>query len=157
MTSQVSNLVIYLCNCILTADFYCSTSKTKSVRYKIRKQKLPVIDKIYINSQLLHVWVKNEHTRHKKNSYISVTAFLWCHQESNRGHKDFQSFALPTELWHHRVCNALFSIASAKVDIFFYPPNYIQKKLKFSAKNALILRKTRGNAINFRAKPSAFQ
>ena len=87
---------------------------------------------------------------------ISVTAFLWCHQESNRGHKDFQSFALPTELWHHRVCNALFSIASAKVDIFFYPPNYIQKKLKFSAKNALILRKTRGNVINFRAKPSVF-
>ena len=27
--------------------------------------------------------------------------FVWCHQESNRGHKDFQSFALPTELWHH--------------------------------------------------------
>ena len=26
----------------------------------------------------------------------------WYHQESNRGHKDFQSFALPTELWHHR-------------------------------------------------------
>ena len=26
--------------------------------------------------------------------------FAWCHQESNRGHKDFQSFALPTELWH---------------------------------------------------------
>ena len=25
---------------------------------------------------------------------------LWYHQESNRGHKDFQSFALPTELWH---------------------------------------------------------
>ena len=80
----------------------------------------------------------------------------WCHQESNRGHKDFQSFALPTELWHHRVCNALFSIASAKVDIFFYPPNYIQKKLKFSAKNALILRKTRGNVIKFRVKPPAF-
>ena len=27
--------------------------------------------------------------------------FRWYHQESNRGHKDFQSFALPTELWHH--------------------------------------------------------
>ena len=27
-------------------------------------------------------------------------SFKWCHQESNRGHKDFQSFALPTELWH---------------------------------------------------------
>jgi predicted Zn-dependent peptidase len=26
--------------------------------------------------------------------------FLWCHQESNRGHTDFQSVALPTELWH---------------------------------------------------------
>ena len=25
-------------------------------------------------------------------------AFLWCHRESNQGHKDFQSFALPTEL-----------------------------------------------------------
>ena len=28
----------------------------------------------------------------------------WYHQESNRGHKDFQSFALPTELWHHCYC-----------------------------------------------------
>ena len=26
--------------------------------------------------------------------------FMWCHQESNRGHTDFQSVALPTELWH---------------------------------------------------------
>ena len=26
---------------------------------------------------------------------------VWCHEESNRGHKDFQSFALPSELWHH--------------------------------------------------------
>ncbi len=25
---------------------------------------------------------------------------VWCHSESNQGHKDFQSFALPTELWH---------------------------------------------------------
>ena len=32
--------------------------------------------------------------------YLSFL-FQWCHQESNRGHKDFQSFALPTELWHH--------------------------------------------------------
>ena len=30
-------------------------------------------------------------------------SYLWCHQESNRGHKDFQSFALPTELWHQRL------------------------------------------------------
>ena len=31
---------------------------------------------------------------------FSVAFCKWCHQESNRGHKDFQSFALPTELWH---------------------------------------------------------
>lgn len=33
---------------------------------------------------------------------------LWYHQESNRGHKDFQSFALPTELWHHRYLQSIF-------------------------------------------------
>ena len=38
---------------------------------------------------------------------------MWCHQESNRGHKDFQSFALPTELWHHH-----FLFAVAKVELF---------------------------------------
>ncbi len=27
--------------------------------------------------------------------------FLWCGAGSNRRHKDFQSFALPTELPHH--------------------------------------------------------
>ena len=36
---------------------------------------------------------------------------LWCHQESNRGHKDFQSFALPTELWHQ----FLFASANLRV------------------------------------------
>ena len=29
-----------------------------------------------------------------------ATLVKWCHHESNEGHKDFQSFALPTELWH---------------------------------------------------------
>ena len=33
-------------------------------------------------------------------TYERLLQFVWCHQESNRGHKDFQSFALPTELWH---------------------------------------------------------
>ncbi len=32
---------------------------------------------------------------------MNFREFLWCHQESNRGHTDFQSVALPTELWHH--------------------------------------------------------
>ena len=47
------------------------------------------------------------------------SGLMWCHQESNRGHKDFQSFALPSELWHH-----YFLFAVAKVDIFFYPANF---------------------------------
>ena len=41
--------------------------------------------------------------RQTKNAVSCVTTAFnnfmkWCHQESNRGHKDFQSFALPTEL-----------------------------------------------------------
>lgn len=34
-----------------------------------------------------------------------VVFFKWCHQESNRGHTDFQSVALPTELWHQHCLN----------------------------------------------------
>ena len=34
----------------------------------------------------------------KKPTNNNGFIFLWCYQESNRGHKDFQSFALPTEL-----------------------------------------------------------
>ena len=56
---------------------------------------------------------------------MSNSFLLWCHQESNRGHKDFQSFALPTELWHqHYVAN----IAGAKVRLIF-------DTCKFFAKN----------------------
>ena len=37
----------------------------------------------------------NNTTTQKKQLRFLLTAFLlWCHQESNRGHKDFQSFAL---------------------------------------------------------------
>ena len=53
--------------------------------------------------------------------------FEWCHQESNRGHKDFQSFALPTELWHHRFhygCKGkrffYISKLSVKINISFF-------------------------------------
>ena len=50
-----------------------------------------------------------EGKNHRKDTKKAVTfdrnclIFKWCHQESNRGHKDFQSFALPTELWHHYI------------------------------------------------------
>ena len=53
-----------------------------------------------------------------KAPLFSEASCLWCHQESNRGHKDFQSFALPTELWH------LFSFASAKVGLIFDMAKY---------------------------------
>ena len=54
---------------------------------------------------------------HKKKQLRHRNCFLlWCHQESNRGHKDFQSFALPTELWHL----AFICFASAKVGFFSY-------------------------------------
>ncbi len=72
--------------------------------------------------------------------------FLWYHQDSNRGHTDFQSDALPTELWHQFVGFAnsfatgksgtklalrspLFSFAGAKVRLFFGLPKFFIKKM----------------------------
>ena len=40
-----------------------------------------------------------KHTK-KAAQIEQLSLYEWCHQESNRGHKDFQSFALPSELWH---------------------------------------------------------
>ena len=60
-------------------------------------------------------YLSNE--QRKSPNFIEIQGFTsffflkkWCHQESNRGHKDFQSFALPTELWHR-----CLGIADAKV------------------------------------------
>src|SRR5690606_29936206 len=38
----------------------------------------------------------------KEKSPLDVSKELlwWCQLDSNQRHKDFQSFALPTELWH---------------------------------------------------------
>ena len=33
-------------------------------------------------------------------THLELAVLKWCHQDSNRGHTDFQSDALPTELWH---------------------------------------------------------
>ncbi len=68
-------------------------------------------------------------------------AFLedkWYHQESNRGHKDFQSFALPTELWHQLYeTNEDCSFASAKVAFLFRSTKFfltfLSKKFKKAA------------------------
>ena len=51
------------------------------------------------------------HLKDNKGAALPSNSFaLWYHQESNRGHKDFQSFALPTELWHQ-----LFAFCECKV------------------------------------------
>ncbi len=55
-----------------------------------------------------------------KKDFGFPKSFLWCHQESNRGHKDFQSFALPTELWHP----SFLTKAGAKVLLFFELTKY---------------------------------
>ena len=50
---------------------------------------------------VIHVVIQNHRkTRKNRNGSTSIAVSLWCHRESNQGHKDFQSFALPTELWH---------------------------------------------------------
>ena len=56
------------------------------------------------------------------NQEFAVICFFskWCHQESNRGHKDFQSFALPTELWHR-----ILLFAGAKVGVFYQSDKFI--------------------------------
>ena len=86
----------------------------------------------------------------------------WCHQESNRGHKDFQSFALPTELWHH-----CFSFAVTKVGIFFEPAKFSQifckKLLRLKYLLYLCTRKTKaecsavGSALRSGRRGRAFE
>ena len=48
----------------------------------------------------------------KKTCYILVTGLSWCGAGSNRRHKDFQSFALPTELPHLPGFSAYFLTGS---------------------------------------------
>ena len=60
--------------------------------------------KTYYRSEDVKRIVSIVEDRRKEARFKGRTIFCfslkWCHQESNRGHKDFQSFALPTELWH---------------------------------------------------------
>ena len=64
--------------------------------------------------------------KEKKQLHCCNCFYKWCHQESNRGHKDFQSFALPTELWHHHLL-----IASAKVETFFDTSKYLAENFYY--------------------------
>ena len=69
--------------------------------------------------------------KQQKQSGLLLIALplLWYHQESNRGHKDFQSFALPTELWHLFVFFGHCRIASAKIGSFLIPSKFLGKKV----------------------------
>ncbi len=74
--------------------------------------------------------------KQKTANSLRISGLGWCHQESNRGHKDFQSFALPTELWHHRVvawvvtCGCL-DFCVAKVGTFFLLCKFLLVFLSF--------------------------
>ncbi len=46
---------------------------------------------------------------------------LWCLQESNQGHTDFQSVALPTELRHQRIR------AANLTEIFIFQKEILKK------------------------------
>ena len=83
--------------------------------------------------RFLRAWGKQKIPISLGNQDFTVFCFSskWCHQESNRGHKDFQSFALPTELWHHHVVlYIVVSITGAKVDIIFNLANVLKEKFK---------------------------
>ena len=69
---------------------------------------------------------------------------LWYHQESNRGHKDFQSFALPTELWYH-----CFLIAFAKVMLFYLSAKLFANNLFNVLKKSVSLWYNKGFAAQF--------
>ena len=49
---------------------------------------------------------------------------MWYHQESNQGHKDFQSFALPTELWYQKAKANILILNKALFKCFC---NFIKK------------------------------
>ena len=49
---------------------------------------------------------------------------MWYHQESNQGHKDFQSFALPTELWYQKAKANILILNKAVFKCFC---NFIKK------------------------------
>ena len=74
---------------------------------------------------------KKMHKPHQSANLCISTTTSWCHQESNRGHKDFQSFALPTELWHQR----LFLFCECKGNVFYSNSQGICRIFSFYLKN----------------------
>ncbi len=71
---------------------------------------------IMVCSIIFFMKIKRSFTEKQKlPNYNVIREFLsisskWYHQESNRGHKDFQSFALPTELWYQTIYQEQFVV-----------------------------------------------
>ena len=101
--------------------------------------------------RFLRAWGKQKIPISLGNQDFTVFCFSskWCHQESNRGHKDFQSFALPTELWHQHfyVCNQCFSIAVAKVRKLLELANISAEKIRFLCKKRHFCGKSTDNNL----------
>ena len=76
-------------------------------------------------TDFLHFYAIILHKTRKASTFVVNVFLVWCHQESNRGHKDFQSFALPTELWH------LFCLRVQRYVLFLYQPKEFRFFLKF--------------------------
>ena len=79
----------------------------------------------------------------KKPDSFENQVFKWCHQESNRGHKDFQSFALPTELWHQHFVFAtnVSRLRLQRYANFWNLQTFQQKKCDFCARNGIFVEK----------------
>ena len=54
--------------------------------------------------------------------------FMWYLQESNQGHMDFQSIALPTEL-RHRLLSQIINLAAANIMVFLLQQNNFLKNI----------------------------
>ena len=52
-----------------------------------------------------------EASNKKKPRDFRGASGVWCQLELNQRHQDFQSCALPTELWHHQVKISFFKVA----------------------------------------------
>ena len=118
------------------------------------------VDSLYTKCQRIRYWRKSIADffciLQKKPDSFENQVFKWCHQESNRGHKDFQSFALPTELWHQHsyVRNQCFSIAVAKVRKLLELANISAEKMRFLCKKRHFCGKSTDNNLK---KPSFFR
>ena len=64
------------------ARLLLETTKIAKFYFKLKKQQEHLIVPVYRKTLVECIY----------------EGFGWCHRESNQGHKDFQSFALPTEL-----------------------------------------------------------